>query len=79
MLWGPSSLLVTGCQSSCPGVTQLGGAVYHSPPFNTEVESEWSYTSAQPICLYALGGDIFTSSEISVVPYVVLNTIYVLL
>jgi len=43
--WGPCSLLLNGYRGPCAGVKRLGREVKHSPPSNSEVNSEWSYTS----------------------------------
>jgi hypothetical protein len=34
-----------------PGIKQPGRTPYHSPPCSAEVKTEWSYTSALPVCL----------------------------
>jgi len=38
------------------GVKWLEHEVIHSPPFSTEVEDEWSYNAASPICLLDVEG-----------------------
>jgi hypothetical protein len=42
------------------GVKRLGCEVNRSPPSNTEVKNEWSYTSVSPLCLHGVDRDKFT-------------------
>jgi len=50
-LWGPPSLLLSGCQGSLPQVKQAGHEVNYSPPSTSQVKNEWSCTSTFPISL----------------------------
>jgi hypothetical protein len=56
-LWGPPSLLFNGYQNSFLGVKQAGHDVDHSPPSNTAVQNECSYSSAPPLCLHVMERD----------------------
>jgi hypothetical protein len=49
----PPSFLFSGYLVSFLGIKNLEYEVDHSPPPNTEVKNEWSYTSTPPTCLHA--------------------------
>jgi hypothetical protein len=36
------------------GLKRPGREADHSPPCNSEVKNEWSYTSTTPICLHGV-------------------------
>jgi hypothetical protein len=38
-----------------PGLNRLNAEGYHSHPYNTEVENEWSYALFPPVCFTLLG------------------------
>ena len=40
------------------GAKRVGREADHSPPYSAEFKTEWSYTSAPPICLIACTGII---------------------
>ena len=54
---GPPSLLFIQWVS---GLKRPGREVDNSPQFSTEVENEWIYPSAPPICLYGADRDNYT-------------------
>ena len=54
---GPPSLLFI---QWVPGLKWPGREVDNSPQFSTEVENEWIYPSAPPICLYGADRDNYT-------------------
>jgi hypothetical protein len=64
-LWGPLSLLFSGCRDSVPRVKRPVYEVDHSPPPSAEVKKRWSCTSTHPICLRGVYGDNSTSSTFS--------------
>jgi hypothetical protein len=45
---------------SFPGLIWTGSEVYHWPPSSVNVQNEYSYMSAPPICLHGLDRNIFT-------------------
>jgi hypothetical protein len=49
--WGPRNPIFNGCRGSFPKIMRPGREVDHSPPPNTEVKNEWSYTST-PLYLH---------------------------
>jgi len=53
------SLLCTGYRDYFPGLRRPEHQVDHSPPPETEVKSEWSYTSTPPIRLHGVKKDTF--------------------
>jgi hypothetical protein len=61
--WGPSSLLYNGYLFFPWGQVLLGRAADHSPPSNTKVMEEQSYTSTHPL------GHNRTCNGINVLPF----------
>jgi hypothetical protein len=51
---GQSNPLLNGYRGSVPRVMRLGCDVKHSVPPGAEVKTEWSYTSASPVCLHGV-------------------------
>jgi len=53
-LCGPPSIIFNRYLGSFLDVHQLGCEVNNSPPPTTEINNEWSYTSAAPIHLHGV-------------------------
>ena len=79
-LQGKAFLSAAKCRPNQPLIQWGLGAVFlwvnwpeheadHSPPYNAELNNEWSYASTFPICLHGLYGDTFARDFV-----VVLNT-----
>jgi hypothetical protein len=57
-LWGSHILLFGGYRGSFPDIKRPGREVNHKPPSSTEVKNGWSCTSALPIYLHGVEGNI---------------------
>jgi hypothetical protein len=57
-LWGSHILLFGGYRGSFPQVKRPGREVNNKPPSSTEVKIWWSCTSALPIYLHGVEGNI---------------------
>jgi len=69
----PPSFLFTGFLVSFLGIKNLEYEADHSPPTNTEVKNEWSYTSTPATCLHAMHRVSF-SFNFSVISFHNLNS-----
>lgn len=62
--WCPPSLLWNWYRGSFTEVKLPGRESDHSSPSDAEVENDWSYTSAPPICLHGVRMENFTFSSL---------------
>jgi hypothetical protein len=51
-LWGPLSLLFSGCLESFPQLRRPRSENDLPSPTSAEIKNEWSYTSTAPTCLH---------------------------
>ena len=71
ILWDPSSLLCSGYWASFPGEIRQGREVYQSHPSNSEVKSEWNFSSPPPTHLPRMDKDnsSFLTLKLSAQPW----------
>jgi len=55
---GPPSFLFNGHRGYFSGVKRSGREVDYSPPPTANVKNYWNYTSASPLCLHGVDGEI---------------------
>ena len=53
-LWDPPSLPFNGYGGSFPGVKRPGSDANHLRPSCVDVDNEWRYSSASPVCLHVV-------------------------
>jgi hypothetical protein len=65
-LWGRPGFLLSGDSVLYRGVKAPGREFDHTPPSRAQVNNEWSYTSASPVCRHGVGRENFTFAQLRI-------------